>query len=132
MKQFLTLCVGVVSIANAFSTKQRDSTIEIFRKRNFVVSEEQQATDHAEDFCEEIGENGIFEDPQNCSSVFFCGGDGKNDPDNSFLSWSSSSSVALLNKYLILRNVCGPVTLRRRDCFSSTTCRMYPSILFTP
>ena len=87
MKQFLTLCVGVVSIANAFSTKQRDSTIEIFRRRNFVVSEEQQATDHAEDFCEEIGENGIFEDPQNCSSVFFCGGDGKNDPDNSFLSW---------------------------------------------
>ena len=83
MRQFLTLCVGVVSIANAFSTKQRDSMIEIFRKRNFVISEEQQATDHAEDFCEEIGENGIFEDPQNCSSVFFCGGDGKNVPNDS-------------------------------------------------
>merc|ERR1712035_82090 len=40
------------------------------------MGEEQQATDHAEDFCEEVGENGIFEDPENCSSVFFCGGDG--------------------------------------------------------
>ena len=95
MRQFLTLCVGVVSIANAFSTKQRDSTIEIFRKRNLVISEEQQATDHAEDFCEEIGENGIFEDPQNCSSVFFCGGDGKNVQNDSeiVLVWRTPNKV---------------------------------------
>ena len=78
MRQFLTLCVGVLSIANAYSTKKRDETVEIFRKGKFVVSEEQQATENAEDFCEEVGENGIFEDPENCSSVFFCGGDGKN------------------------------------------------------
>ena len=77
MRQFLTLCVGVLSIANAYSTKKRDSTLEIYRKGNFVVSEEQQATENAENFCEEVGENGIFEDPENCSSVFFCGGDGK-------------------------------------------------------
>ena len=76
MRQFLTLCVGVLSIANAYSTKKRDPALEIYRKGNFVVSEEQQATENAEDFCEEVGENGIFEDPENCSSVFFCGGDG--------------------------------------------------------